>query len=251
MIFTSVVQSLKCPSCEFQLKIGDSVPEQSSLPDECEISEEDCYALHLIQMQFIRSIIPMIWSLIPNSIVDEQARQLELLLSSSQGQKSVTKYQFDYKFQPEETFYMGAVAYCRTNDYCIIEATEQLLRQLYSLRKSKPRIRKELQSILLQQLSYSNSRLKCYYSLSNRNINCADGNCFIGIRPLATKITAGCTAEADSDEVFVSTSFSVTNNANKFRLKGTCEMLRNRDLCNTISMHDKLIKMARDYVLGQ
>ncbi|CAF1421738.1 unnamed protein product [Adineta ricciae] len=70
MIFTSVVQSLIYPSCEFQLKIGDSDPKRTSLPVECELSEEDIglYKLFLSIEYFINNVYVW-WSPISNSIV--------------------------------------------------------------------------------------------------------------------------------------------------------------------------------------
>ena len=47
----SVSDSLKCPVCEFQLTLDGSLPDKSTLPESCEIRDEDaglCKALMVI-----------------------------------------------------------------------------------------------------------------------------------------------------------------------------------------------------------
>ncbi|UJR24078.1 hypothetical protein I4U23_027046 [Adineta vaga] len=245
ILLTYVVQSLKCPSCEFQLKIGDSVPKQSSLPNECEISEDNIGLCKLyLSIDYFTDNVYIWWSSIPNSIVEEQADLLDLPLPLNQSQKSLTKFQFDYKFKPEEAFYMGAVAYCHSNDLCIIDETENLLIQLYSLKQISSNIKQEIESYIIRSSSSSKSTIKCYHSFSDRVIDCGDvkdGACFIGIRPFTTELAAGCTG--DYDHLFVSVSFYVTNpkSSGKSDDKGTCGMHCNRDKFNiTCKMEQKM-----------
>ncbi|CAF1324141.1 unnamed protein product [Adineta ricciae] len=247
-MLNSVVQALKCPSCELQLKIGESIPSPSSLPDECEISENEIVLCKLfLSIDYSTDHVYVWWSPIPNSIVEEQSDLLELSLPLKQNQKSITKYQFDYKFKPNEAFYMGAVVYCHLSDLCIINETQNLVARLYSLKQILSKIRQELEPYVLRA-STSPSTIKCFHSFSDRVIDCGDINgsaCFIGARPMTTEIAAGCTG--DHDQLFVSVSFHV---ANSQASKGTCGIHCNRDQCNTMKAHRKLIQIARKYILG-
>lgn len=103
LIFSSisVIQSLKCPSCEFKLKLGDSFPNQSS----CTIQEDDIdLCKGYIAIDYLTESIYIWLNPINKESVKDIASSLDIPLPLNRIQKSLIKYQFDMTFQTDEVF---------------------------------------------------------------------------------------------------------------------------------------------------
>ncbi|CAF3633984.1 unnamed protein product [Adineta steineri] len=251
-----VVHSLKCHSCEFQIELSNSLPNQSSLPDECRITVEDdisvCKAY--IQVNYLTDEIYIWWNAIPKDTVQSIANNLDIPLPLNRMQKSLTKFQFDVKFKPKEEIFLGANIFCQSNDYCIINETNRLLSQLNALKHVSLKIQKIYQNLLIQSPmnTTSESIINCFHSYSDRIIQCTSSNdvaCFIGIPETSIDIEADCVR--NSDDLFVSVSYYITNPISHIKNgKSSCSIHCNRDNCNTEEIYNNVIKIAQKYISG-
>ncbi|CAF1360234.1 unnamed protein product [Adineta steineri] len=269
-----VVHSLKCHSCEFQIELSNSLPNQSSLPDECRITVEDdisvCKAY--IQVNYLTDEIYIWWNAIPKDTVQSIANNLDIPLPLNRMQKSLTKFQFDVKFKPKEVsiildlflkpkkfcffkeVFLGANIFCQSNDYCIINETNRLLSQLNALKHVSLKIQKIYQNLLIQSPmnTTSESIINCFHSYSDRIIQCTSSNdvaCFIGIPETSIDIEADCVR--NSEDLFVSISYYITNPISHIKNgKSSCSIHCNRDNCNTEEIYNNVIKIAQKYISG-
>ena len=98
----SVSDSLKCPVCEFQLTLDGSLPDESALPEACEIRDEDaglCKALMVIDHS--KDYVYVLWTAVSEGNVTDLGNLLDIPLPLEAGINSLTKFQFDVELYPQ------------------------------------------------------------------------------------------------------------------------------------------------------